>query len=110
MQGNMAGTGGTGAGMVRKSFHLRKARWYTTVVLIAFEERTVDCRPLVSLRIELSGSTFWSPRQKQQRNISQTKSKIKREKVRSTEKKEEEMQVKKPGEGNSQIEGTEEGH
>ena len=44
MQGNMAGTGGTGAGMKltgKKIFPL--ARWYTTVVLTAFEERTVDC-------------------------------------------------------------------
>ena len=104
------GTGGTGAGMVTKSFHLRKARWYTTVVLIAFEERTVDCRLLVSLGIELSGSKFWSPRNKQERNISQRKSKIKKENVRSTEKKEEEMQAKEPGEGNSQIERKEEGH
>ena len=89
---------------------MRKARWYATVVLIAFEERTVDCRLLVSLRIKLSGSKFWSPRQKQERNISQRKSTIKRGNVRSTEKKEEEMQAKEPGEGNSQIEGKEEGH
>ena len=100
MQGNMAGTGGTGAGMVRKSFHLRKARWYTTVVLIAFEERAVDCRLLVSLRIELSDSKFWSPRQKQERNISQRKSKIKRENVRSTEKKKKKCKLR------NQVKGT----
>ena len=88
---------------------MRKARWYATVVLIAFEERTVDCGLLVSLRIKLSGSKFWSPRQKQERNISQRKSTIKRGNVRSTEKKEE-MQAKEPGEGNSQIEVKEEGH
>ena len=44
MQGNMPGTGGTGAGMKltgNKIFPL--ARWYTTVVLMALEERTVDC-------------------------------------------------------------------
>ena len=40
IQGNMAGTCRTGAGMKLTG---SKTRRYTTVVLRAFEERTVDC-------------------------------------------------------------------
>ena len=47
VQGNMPGTDRTGPEMkltqAAKHFYLRKVRRYTTVVLTAFEDRTVDC-------------------------------------------------------------------
>ena len=43
IQGNMAGQAQEWTSLAAKHFYLRKARRYTTVIVTAFEERTVDC-------------------------------------------------------------------